>query len=474
MQTEKHHGMLGMLSLKKLWLAALAITLVCASGANAADEFSKDTMKRMGTFVSNFTELKMYNLPDAQALTNEQYAEFGVMHEKMNNFNRFKQEEKSRASIEASHIENAVMRYFGRQFSAHCSVPVGTRSWEIQFDAKTKRYTIQPTNEPESAVVTYARVEKAENLPGGNVRMTGTLHNAKDESDRRGTFVAVARPHKWNGRDTWALLSLKSTPPYVEPVTARDLSAVWRGESGYLGVIGADGTRLRVKFNDVARRSNVEYSTSGVLKRGNGSVQKFDCAIAVDEAYLLTARSRASMGDYDDLTWVYDELNGNGRDLRVGRVSARMTLGLDDGEIVGTMRSTIIVRPGGEVEMESELDGADGWCNNEFSGKAHIAGENLPCAFGLGRIPLEKMPESVRDIDQGAGEMRPADKYIDKGWRSRIDFLDSLEYDAIAALGIVKDAEPVDRSSVDPAKLAHAIEVINEELYWYSDEAKIK
>ena len=120
-------------------------------------------MKRMGTFVSNFTELKMYNLLDAQALTGEQYSEFGVMHEKMNNFNRFKQEENSRASIEASYIENSVMRYFGRKFSAYCSFPLGTRSWNMQYDAKTKRYSIQPTSEPEGALVTYARVEKRKN-----------------------------------------------------------------------------------------------------------------------------------------------------------------------------------------------------------------------------------------------------------------------------------------------------------------------
>lgn len=55
--------------------------IMYASGAYAEDGFSKDTTKRMGTFVSNFTELKMYNMPDAQKLTDEQYAEFGVMHE---------------------------------------------------------------------------------------------------------------------------------------------------------------------------------------------------------------------------------------------------------------------------------------------------------------------------------------------------------------------------------------------------------
>ena len=100
--------------------------------------------------------------------------------------------------------------------------------------------------------------------------------------------------------------------------------------------------------------------------------------------------------------------------------------------------------------------------------ESELGGENLPCAFGLGRIMFGKMPESVHDIDQGVGAFIQNEKYLDKGWQLYREFILSLDNDAKAALGMIKDAESVDRSSVDPAKLAHAIKVINEELYWYS------
>ena len=47
-------------------ILASLLALVCASNLYAADGFSKDSMKRMGTFVSNFTELGMYMGPQLQ------------------------------------------------------------------------------------------------------------------------------------------------------------------------------------------------------------------------------------------------------------------------------------------------------------------------------------------------------------------------------------------------------------------------
>ena len=181
----------------------VAITLVCASGANAADGFSKDTMKRMGTFVSNFTELGMTNLPDAQNLPDEQYVAFGVRHEWVNNHKRFKMGD-GVASIEASHIENAVMRYFGKAFKAHRAVP----DHGIQYDPATKRYTIPMAD---GEMRTYARVESVTQNADGTLVMRGTLYNAKNTKETFGPFTAKAKPHKWNGKDTWALLSLELT-----------------------------------------------------------------------------------------------------------------------------------------------------------------------------------------------------------------------------------------------------------------------
>ena len=57
--------------------------------------------------------------------------------------------------------------------------------------------------------VYYAEVKEA-SLEDGVVRMSGELYNAEDKKDRLGTFQAVAKPYKWKGKDTWAILSLRS------------------------------------------------------------------------------------------------------------------------------------------------------------------------------------------------------------------------------------------------------------------------
>lgn len=167
-----------------------------------ADGFSKDTMQRMGTFVSNFTEAGMWNLQDAQNLTAGQYIAFGIRHEWINNRKRFKMGNDNMASIEASHIENAVTRYFGKAFTAHCAVP----DKGIQYDPTSKRYTIPMAD---GEMTTHASVEIVTRNGDGTLVMYGTLYNAEDTSDTFGPFTAKAKPHKWNGKDTWALLSLE-------------------------------------------------------------------------------------------------------------------------------------------------------------------------------------------------------------------------------------------------------------------------
>jgi hypothetical protein len=40
--------------------------------------------------------------------------------------------------------------------------------------------------------------------------MTGELYNADDKDDRPGKFEAAAKPYKYGGKDTWAILSVKT------------------------------------------------------------------------------------------------------------------------------------------------------------------------------------------------------------------------------------------------------------------------
>ena len=38
--------------------------------------------------------------------------------------------------------------------------------------------------------------------------MSGELYNIKNKKDRPATFTATAKPHVWDDKDTWAILSL--------------------------------------------------------------------------------------------------------------------------------------------------------------------------------------------------------------------------------------------------------------------------
>ena len=52
---------------------------------------------------------------------------------------------------------------------------------------------------------------KAQTGKDGLVRMSGEVYNAEDRKDVSGTFKAIARPHTWNGKKTWALVKLQTT-----------------------------------------------------------------------------------------------------------------------------------------------------------------------------------------------------------------------------------------------------------------------
>lgn len=184
-------------------IISFVLMLLCI-GTNAyATECSQDTKSRMGTFISNFTEVAMSNLPDAQNLPDEQYAYFGVRHLYINGYRHFKDEGNSRASVEASLVESVVMRYFGKKMTKHLGVPDS----EIQYDSKTKRYSV-PLADGEMAV--HAKVEKVTQNADKTLTLSGKLYNADDVTENLGSFTAKVKPHKWKGRNTWALLSLIS------------------------------------------------------------------------------------------------------------------------------------------------------------------------------------------------------------------------------------------------------------------------
>lgn len=199
-----------------LFCAAAVLAGLMAAGAEAAP-FGKEDLKRMSVFISNFTELGFYDLdvknesdealflggPDAAP----DLIRFGIWHNYVNNFkSRIKKCAKKDCehgslTIEGKFVQESVKKYFDLNLKNQ-SVMESTPSY--YFDGKLYHF-----EGADGEAVYYAEVKEA-SLEDGVVRMSGELYNAEDKKDRLGTFQAVTKPYKWKGKDTWAILSLRS------------------------------------------------------------------------------------------------------------------------------------------------------------------------------------------------------------------------------------------------------------------------
>ena len=200
---------------KRFTLCMLTCSLVFClfAGTALGADFSKDDLKRMSTFLSNFTELRMYTF-DTATVTRDELITFGILHNDYNNYQsritscKVKDCPYGLPTIDAAYVTESIKKYFDVDFKDHASVkPQFKYHTEYLYYFDGKRYHFAGTGgEP----AYYARVKEAGKNDAGQVVMKGILYNADDESDIYGTFEAVAKLHKFGGKNTWAIVSMKT------------------------------------------------------------------------------------------------------------------------------------------------------------------------------------------------------------------------------------------------------------------------
>lgn len=160
----------------------------------------------MSTFLSNFTELGMMNF-DVNDLSDGELARFGIWHNYVNNYrSRVKYCPNKNCPygslvIDKTYVAESVRKFFNREIR-HQSVPDESYK-EGHYDGK-KYYHFEGAD-GESAF--YARVYEAEKR-GNVIIMRGETYEPEHGSEGS-TFTARAKPYKYNGKDTWAILSLE-------------------------------------------------------------------------------------------------------------------------------------------------------------------------------------------------------------------------------------------------------------------------
>lgn len=202
---------------KKFFPLLLVLSLlVCACGiasaAGAQKGYSAADLKKMSVFLSNFTELGYMNF-DAEEFTDETAPDdmirFGIWHNYINNFksriSRCKKKDCTFGSlvIDGKYVTESIKKYFDVDYKKLASV---TES-DIPFHFDGKLYHFEGAD---GEAVYYARVDEAEKNAGGQIVMRGEIYNADDEKDILGTFQALAKPHQFGGKNTWAILSLQT------------------------------------------------------------------------------------------------------------------------------------------------------------------------------------------------------------------------------------------------------------------------
>jgi hypothetical protein len=198
---------------KRILAAALAALVLAApvSTALAADgkrlDVPKGTLKKMSTFISNFTELRMFNFAtDDGSLSEYDLINFGVRHNFVNNFKLFAKtpgDKRGDLTLDGKYVAASVRKYFDMPVK-HMSVE-GDEFMTSLWDGK--KYHVMGSD---GEAAYFARVKEAFRLGGGRIRMTGELYSPDGLDDKTYRFEAIAKPYKYGGKDTWAILSLKS------------------------------------------------------------------------------------------------------------------------------------------------------------------------------------------------------------------------------------------------------------------------
>ena len=198
---------------RKLLAFALIIAVIFSLGAAKKD----DENKRMGIFISNFTELGMYEFdleedgPDEILHLGDPYSmgeliRFGVGHNIINNkklIQKCKRDgcEFGSSTISKESVAASVRKYFDLPVK-HQKV-IGDAP-EIDYDGKLYHFDKRNWNDDTIYYADVQEVSKGKNF----ITMEGELYELDNPKHRPAIFRAKAKPYKWNNKNTWSILSL--------------------------------------------------------------------------------------------------------------------------------------------------------------------------------------------------------------------------------------------------------------------------
>lgn len=181
----------------------LCVLIVVVFFSSTAFSASPSELKRMSTFISNFTEVGMMYF-DTEDLSDSELARFGIWHNWINNFKTRIQRCPDKDCPYGSFIIDRT--YVAESVSKYFDLDINHRNVEdekyLHYDGRVYHF------EGADGECMLARVNRSEKR-GNIVIMHGKTYYPDHEDLEGSPFTAKAKPYKYNGKNTWAILSLE-------------------------------------------------------------------------------------------------------------------------------------------------------------------------------------------------------------------------------------------------------------------------
>lgn len=206
-----------------------------------------------------------------------------------------------------------------------------------------------------------------------------------------------------------AIAQKPSTVNTANVLAKYDAGTVWtltKNES-ILGFIGDNYQRIRVKFLNAAKTNATTYTVTGkTMVKEN--VCSFSGTMVIDKVTTVNREFENERGQIEK--------------KQVYVLSGHYTFNEDKncshaGVFRGMFQSSFYIDGNNSVHYDDVESYADGFKNNQFQGSwtAYNSKAGKTCNWGDYRIP------KAGNLDMGAGEFSPDEKYLKNGWQTYRD-----------------------------------------------------
>ena len=184
---------------------------------------SKEELKKMSVFISNFTEARIWevDIEDFNEYSEKElnekakqrlylqkklFVEFGIEHNHLNNYeskikNSPCSKKKDYYEIEVKYVQESIDKYFGYKLQNNLPEHFENDIIILENNCYYRHFD-------DVAYLTYAKVNSVKKQKDGIVFMLGILYSNLD-NEFEGLFIAKAKEKTYKGKKTWELISLK-------------------------------------------------------------------------------------------------------------------------------------------------------------------------------------------------------------------------------------------------------------------------